>query len=91
MSELRGAAAPDRDCALVVFLLFCLVASGVRFLATFIKTYDGRRVVIPNAGLFSDSVIVNTAHETPGGGPTPAVAPVLGRSATADFVPACSL
>ncbi len=31
--------------------------------ATFIKTYDGRRVVIPNADLFSDSVIVNTAYD----------------------------
>lgn len=31
--------------------------------ATLIKTYDGRRVVIPNANLFVDSVIVNTAFE----------------------------
>ena len=31
--------------------------------ATFIKTYDGRRVVIPNANLFTESVIVNTAFE----------------------------
>lgn len=31
--------------------------------ATFIRTYDGRRVVIPNADLFVDSVIVNTAFE----------------------------
>src|SRR6266436_7375586 len=29
--------------------------------ATFIKTYDGRRVVIPNADLFTHSVTVNTA------------------------------
>ena len=29
--------------------------------ATTIRTYDGRRVVIPNAELFTDSVIVNTA------------------------------
>ncbi|MEO7274273.1 MAG: mechanosensitive ion channel family protein [Vicinamibacterales bacterium] len=29
--------------------------------ATFIKTYDGRRVVVPNADLFTDTVIVNTA------------------------------
>lgn len=29
--------------------------------ATFIKTYDGRRVVIPNADLFTDKVLVNTA------------------------------
>lgn len=31
--------------------------------ATFIKTYDGRRVVIPNSNLFTNSVTVNTAHE----------------------------
>ncbi len=29
--------------------------------ATFIRTYDGRRVVIPNADLFTDTVVVNTA------------------------------
>lgn len=32
--------------------------------ATMIQTYDGRRVVIPNADLFVDSVIVNTANES---------------------------
>lgn len=32
--------------------------------ATIIKTYDGRRVVIPNADLFTDSVTVNTAHQS---------------------------
>ena len=31
--------------------------------ATFIKTYDGRRIVIPNANLFTNSVTVNTANE----------------------------
>ncbi len=31
--------------------------------ATLIKTYDGRRVVIPNADLFTESVIVNTAFD----------------------------
>jgi small-conductance mechanosensitive channel len=31
--------------------------------ATIIRTYDGRRVVIPNAELFINSVIVNTAFE----------------------------
>lgn len=31
--------------------------------ATVIKTYDGRRVVIPNANLFTDSVTVNTAFD----------------------------
>jgi small conductance mechanosensitive channel len=32
--------------------------------ATTIKTYDGRRVVVPNAELFTKSVTVNTAFET---------------------------
>ena len=32
--------------------------------ATFIRTYDGRRVVIPNAELFTNSVTVNTAFDT---------------------------
>ncbi|QXT39894.1 mechanosensitive ion channel family protein [Gymnodinialimonas ceratoperidinii] len=32
--------------------------------ATFITTYDGRRVVIPNADIYTDSVVVNTAFET---------------------------
>ena len=32
--------------------------------ATTIKTYDGRRVVIPNTNLFTQSVIVNTAFPT---------------------------
>ncbi len=31
--------------------------------ATTIKTYDGRRVVIPNADLFTNSVTVNTAFD----------------------------
>ena len=31
--------------------------------ATSIKTYDGRRVVIPNSNLFTESVTVNTAFE----------------------------
>jgi small-conductance mechanosensitive channel len=32
--------------------------------ATYLKMYDGRRVVIPNAQLFTNSVIVNTAFGT---------------------------
>jgi len=32
--------------------------------ATWIKTYDGRRVVIPNSELFKNSVTVNTAFDT---------------------------
>jgi small-conductance mechanosensitive channel len=31
--------------------------------ATFIKTYDGRRIVIPNGDLFTKAVTVNTAYE----------------------------
>lgn len=31
--------------------------------ATVLRTYDGRRVVIPNASLFTESVIVNTAFD----------------------------
>jgi small conductance mechanosensitive channel len=31
--------------------------------ATFIRTYDGRRVVVPNAELFTGTVVVNTAFE----------------------------
>ena len=29
-----------------------------------IKTYDGRRVVIPNSDIYTDSVTVNTAYDT---------------------------
>jgi small conductance mechanosensitive channel len=32
--------------------------------ATTIKTYDGKRVVIPNADLFTRSVVINTAFES---------------------------
>jgi len=31
--------------------------------ATIIKTYDGRRVVIPNTDIYTDSVVVNTAFD----------------------------
>ncbi|MEM0898592.1 MAG: mechanosensitive ion channel family protein [Pseudomonadota bacterium] len=31
--------------------------------ATFIKTYDGRRVVIPNSDIYTDAVTVNTAFK----------------------------
>lgn len=30
--------------------------------ATIIETYDGRRVIVPNADVYSNSVVVNTAH-----------------------------
>lgn len=31
--------------------------------ATIIRTYDGKRVVIPNADIYTNPVVVNTAHE----------------------------
>lgn len=31
--------------------------------ATFLKTYDGRRVVIPNSDIYTDAVVVNTAFK----------------------------
>lgn len=36
---------------------------GIETRATFIRTYDGRRVVIPNSSLFIDSVTVDTAFD----------------------------
>jgi len=33
--------------------------------ATTIRTYDGRRIVIPNSELFTNSVTVNTARKPP--------------------------
>ena len=35
---------------------------GIQTRATLIKTYDGRRIVVPNAQLFTSAVTVNTAH-----------------------------
>ncbi len=40
------------------------VVQDIQTRATFIRTYDGRRVVIPNGELFTNSVTVNTAFET---------------------------
>ena len=31
--------------------------------ATIIKTYDGQRVVVPNSDIYTNSIIVKTAHE----------------------------
>ncbi|MEJ7930676.1 mechanosensitive ion channel family protein [Ramlibacter sp. AN1015] len=36
----------------------------IQMRATFMTTYDGRRVVIPNSNLFTNSVIVNTANQS---------------------------
>ncbi len=36
---------------------------GIETRATMIRTYDGRRVVIPNSDIYTDAVVVNTAYE----------------------------
>lgn len=47
----------------VIFREFEGTVEDVQPRATFIRTYDGRRVVIPNAELFTSAVTVNTAFE----------------------------
>lgn len=47
----------------IVFGAFEGTVEEIQTRATFLKTYDGRRVVIPNAELFVNSVTVNTAFE----------------------------
>jgi small-conductance mechanosensitive channel len=34
----------------------------IQIRATFVRTYDGRRIVIPNSDLFTNSVTINTAY-----------------------------
>lgn len=48
----------------IVFKDFEGTVENIETRATTIKTYDGRRVVIPNAELFTNSVTVNTAFES---------------------------
>ena len=45
----------------IVFKDFEGTVEQIQTRATMLKTYDGRRIVIPNAELFSNSVTVNTA------------------------------
>jgi small conductance mechanosensitive channel len=45
----------------IVVTAFEGTVESVETRATTIKTYDGRRVVIPNSSLFTQSVVVNTA------------------------------
>ena len=45
----------------IVFKEFEGTVEDIQIRATKIKTYDGRRIVIPNAELFTNSVTVNTA------------------------------
>ena len=39
------------------------VVEDIQTRATFLRTYDGKRIVIPNSLVFTESVIVNTAFE----------------------------
>lgn len=47
----------------IVFKDFEGTVENIQTRATTIKTYDGRRIVIPNSELFTNSVTVNTAFE----------------------------
>lgn len=47
----------------IVFKNFEGTVEEIQTRATTIKTYDGRRVVIPNSELFTNSLMVNTAFE----------------------------
>ncbi len=47
----------------IVFKSFEGTVEDIQVRATLIKTYDGRRVVIPNSELFTNAVLVNTAFE----------------------------
>ena len=48
----------------IIFESYEGTVTEIQTRATFVRTYDGRRVVIPNAELFTNSVMVNTAFET---------------------------
>jgi small-conductance mechanosensitive channel len=47
----------------IIFKDFEGTVENIQTRATTIRTYDGRRIVIPNAELFTNSVTVNTAFE----------------------------
>jgi small-conductance mechanosensitive channel len=47
----------------IVFKSFEGTVENIQTRATTIRTYDGRRIVIPNAELFTNSVMVNTAFD----------------------------
>jgi small-conductance mechanosensitive channel len=47
----------------IVFKEFEGTVENIQTRATTIKTYDGRRIVIPNSELFTNSVTVNTAFD----------------------------
>lgn len=48
----------------IVFKDFEGTVENIETRATTIRTYDGRRIVIPNSELFTNSVTVNTAYES---------------------------
>ncbi|OUL22199.1 mechanosensitive ion channel protein MscS [Nostoc sp. RF31YmG] len=48
----------------IVFKDFEGTVENIETRATTIKTYDGRRIVIPNSELFTNSITVNTAFES---------------------------
>ena len=48
----------------IVFKDFEGTVENIQTRATTIKTYDGRRIVIPNSELFTNSVTVNTAYDS---------------------------
>ena len=56
-------AEPFRPGDQIVFKDFEGTVEDIQTRATFVRTYDGRRVVIPNAELFTNSLTVNTAFE----------------------------
>lgn len=47
----------------IVFKSFECTVENIQTRATTIRTYDGRRIVIPNSELFTNAVTVNTAFE----------------------------
>lgn len=47
----------------IIYQNFEGTVESIRTRATTIRTYDGRRVVIPNAELFTNAVTVNTAYD----------------------------
>lgn len=47
----------------IIFGAYEGTVEDIQTRATFVRTYDGRRVVIPNGELFTNSVLVNTAFE----------------------------
>lgn len=47
----------------IVFKTFEGTVEDIKTRATYVKTYDGRRAVVPNAELFTNAVLVNTAFE----------------------------